>query len=108
MRLRSLLLCGVLVGLLGCMPRELSSEDFRRTVRESDQNSAGSWWYAGDDKSHSYFVYRLGLTPDWFKVRRGQVGFARFAPQPYSHDAQKWVNIKKGDLFFPGSSSPIE
>jgi len=92
----------------GCTSRERSGDEFRHIVVQTNQNSAGSWWYAGEDHSHRYFVYRLGTQTELYKVKLTEIRLTKIAPQPHALNPQRWINLKEGDLYFPGSTSPVE
>ncbi len=85
----------LMVFLFGCI-QEISQNDFFQKWEESKNHSAVFWWYAGEDKTYSYFIQEWPTKSNGYKIKKKFVSLLEI--DPFSINEKKKVNLKYGNI----------
>ena len=93
-----------LLSMSGCSPtfRQVESNVLEQAWVETENNSAESWWYAGERDGLAFFVKKTPMLQSGYRIKADSVDLA-IQRMPFTANGSQWVNLKEGDLRFPGS-----
>ena len=93
---RLVLLACLAGGIAACEEamKSLSTSELSARWADAFNNSAESWWYAGDEDGQSVIVIRRPLLDSRFRVSQDAFSFEGIERFPYTKDKDRWVNLK--------------
>ena len=98
-----LVVAGACLGLVttGCTLRfrEVESNELEKAWLASNEDSAVSWWYLGEEGDFEYFVRKTPLKKEGYKIAVGGVRLT-IERRPLTFRRDEWVNLKVGHLEF--------